>query len=168
MHDSGEWLPQHGLTDMYEVATYYKHSLINISLMQWMRDTVQYHNTKQYWYTHPDVIDGIQINWDSMSSVTTAHHKLHKRISFMKILWKSYAYNHKRMCWKLIPPSDNKCIFCNKRVETQEHILTECMGSHISEIKKNMYSEIAEALTTAMLPKKGEKRKNASNNEKIT
>ena len=33
------------------------------------------------------------------------------------------------------------------------------MGSHISEIKKNMYSEIAEALTTAMLPKKGEKRK---------
>ena len=168
MHDSGEWLPQHGLTNMYEVATYYKHSLINVSLMQWMRDTVQYHNTKQYWYTHPDVIDGIQINWDSMSSVTTAHHKLHKRISFMKILWKSYAYNHKRMCWKLIPPSDNKCIFCNKRVETQEHILTECMGSHISEIKNNMYSEIAEALTTAMLPKKGGKRKNASNNEKIT
>ena len=33
------------------------------------------------------------------------------------------------------------------------------MGSHISEIKKNMYSEIAEALTTAMLPQKGEKRK---------
>ena len=24
MHDSGEWLPQHGLTNMYEVATYYK------------------------------------------------------------------------------------------------------------------------------------------------
>lgn len=98
MHDRGEWLPQHGLANMCEVATYYKHSLINVSLMQWMRDTVQYHNTKQYWYTHPGVVDGIQINWNSMSSVTAAHHKLHKRITFMKILWKSYAYNHKRMC----------------------------------------------------------------------
>jgi hypothetical protein len=155
MHTSGNLIPEGELIKCQPVGVYYQDKPVTVALQTWMRTNICCANTRVYWDKHPEMNSGIDIDWECMASITKGHRYLYKIIAFMKTLWSSYAYNHKRMMWKLIPPCDNKCIFCGNIAETQHHVLHDCRSVDLQNIKKEMYNEIAEALQLTLTPKEG-------------
>ena len=157
MHTEGTLIPQGRLGLFSPTNIQYKDNIVTVALQAWARTNVQCSNSKQYWEYHNDWTEGINIDWKCLVSVTKAHSQLYKRVAFMKTLWSTYSYSNKRMEWRLIPPSEGKCIFCNEKVETQQHVLCECQGERMKETNSQMYHEIAEVLIKAVTPKEGVK-----------
>ena len=157
MHRSGHLLQRNELESVHEVVTYHYGNMVSVALPKWLRANTQYANTMRYWKEHQDLTAGIQIEWSCMKSVTKSHRYLWQRVKFMKILWNTFAYSQKRMEWKLLPPSKNKCVYCDKRGETQEHVLHQCTAKELAQMKEALYNKITNILTDALKPKEGKK-----------
>lgn len=107
MHRSGELLPNNGLCELQEVATYARNEPLLVALPIWIRGDVRSINSMRHWNEHPDLTNGIKVDWKCMKSVTAGHRYLHQRIRFMKVLTDTFAYSQRRMQWRLLAPSKN-------------------------------------------------------------
>jgi hypothetical protein len=66
----------------------------------------------------------------------------------MKIIWEMYAYQHLKFKRQQCKPSDVKCLFCDKEIETQKHVLHDCEHSTITHLKQKMYTDIATTIAS--------------------
>ena len=116
--------------------TVYGEDTVLVKPTTWAQNIVKKHNIESRWEDHPEVTKDIKIDWECMHSVTKSHYRLHERIAFMKTLWSTYMYEHRRMCYKFSPASENNCAFCGRKIETQHHVLCECQGEKVAVIKQ--------------------------------
>lgn len=110
MHRYGGLLPGGALSNLQNVVTYARNKPILVALQRRVREDVRNANSMRYWREHPDLTQGIRVNWDYMKSATVGHKYLHQRVQFMKVLiTEAFAYSHRRMEWRLLAPSRNTC-----------------------------------------------------------
>ena len=155
MHRSGGLLPNNGLCELQEVVTYARDEPLLVALPNWIREDVRSINSMRYWNEHPDLTNGIKVDWKCMKSVTAGHRYLHQRIRFMKVLTDTFAYSQRRMQWRLLAPSKNKCVYCDTPGETQQHVLTECTSAELGAMREELYNDITKILTDSLQPKEG-------------
>ena len=124
---------------------YYNNVPVTMAIRRWMPYMVQVENARRYWLTHMPEQERSAICWETMHESVKDLKHITRRVNFMKILWGTFEYQQKKMEHRFIPASQNKCAFCNKFVETQDHVL-RCEAGEAGSIRKSLMRKIAREL----------------------
>ena len=131
---------------MYGILKY-RNQEVCLPIRKWAKNLVALHRGKQFFDTHHSSMkEGIAIDWNSMSSAIKGYKHLWQRKQMMQLIWHLQPTNHEKFIRGHCNPSENKCVFCGKAMETHDHIYKECTAQKVQQFKRGVYQDLAEEL----------------------